>query len=83
MWKIEYNKEVRNYIYDSYPYTATVWQTIKTLRHSTNGLPNSTDYTEISRDVFLWEVEGHIAIFERHFDQQKIVFTVLKPANEE
>lgn len=80
MWKIEYNKEVRNYIYDSHPYTATIWQTIKTLRHAPNGLPN-TDCTEISRNVFLWEVAGHIAIFERHLDEQKIVFTVPKPAN--
>lgn len=40
MWKIEYSKEVRNYLYDSYPYTETIWQTMKALRHQADGLPS-------------------------------------------
>lgn len=33
MWRIEYDRSVKNYIYDSYPYTEKVWQLIKSLRH--------------------------------------------------
>ena len=80
MWKIEYSQEVRNYIYDSYPYTATIWQTIKALCHTPNGLP-PVNYIEIAPDTFLWQVEEHLVIYERHVGQRKLVFTVLKPGN--
>ena len=82
MWQIEYTKEVRDYIYDFYPYTHTVWQTIKALRQSPTGLP-ATGYKQLRSNVFLWEVNDHLVVYERNPERRKLIFFVLKPAGEE
>lgn len=82
MWKIEYSKEVRNYIYDSYPYTAAIWQMLKTLRTTPNGLPaDPYDEIETEPSTIKWIVLDHLIIYERHPAQQLLYFFVLKPAN--
>ena len=78
MWIIEYSKEVRDYIFDSYPYTAQVWQAIKSLLSTTDGLPSS-DYLMIERETYLWKVADHLVIYQRSLTQRKLIFTVLKP----
>ncbi|MFN8493856.1 MAG: hypothetical protein U0350_40030 [Caldilineaceae bacterium] len=79
MWRIEYSQEVRNYIYDSYPYTETIWQTIKSLRHTLDGYPN-THYIELASNLIQWEIADHTVIYERHPEQQRLLVRVLKPA---
>ena len=78
MWLIEYTKEVRDYIFDSYPYTHAVWQAIKSLRQTPNGLP-AQGWTQLEPNVFLWEVDDHEVLYERHKDEQKLILFVLKP----
>ncbi len=78
MWAIEYEREVRNYIYDSYPYTETVWQAIKSLRHTVDGLPPA-NYIYVEPENYLWQVAGHQVIYQRNLAEHKLVFTVLKP----
>jgi len=78
MWKIEYSQEVRNYIYDSYPYTEAVWKIIKSLRHTPDGQP-STHHTEIPPNTIYWEIADHIVIYERYPEQQRIKINILKP----
>lgn len=80
MWKIEYSREVRNYIYDSYPYTAEIWQLLKTLRTTANGLPLE-GYTEISPNIFHWTALEHVVIYERYPERNLLYFFVLKPVN--
>jgi hypothetical protein len=84
MWKIEYSKEVRNYLYDSYPYTETVWQTIKALRHQVDGLPPAgSDYYEIETERFVWDVAAHTVVYERRSDERSLFFAVVKPSNDD
>ncbi len=64
MWQIKYSQEVRNYIFDSYPYTAQVWAAIKSLRESTHGLPPN-NYRELEPNLMLWTVAGHEVIYQR------------------
>ncbi len=81
MWTVGYTQEVRNYIFDSYPYTETVWQKIKTLRQTNDGLP-PRDWKEIEPAVYLWEVAGHTVVYKRLIVERKIIVTVLKPQDE-
>ncbi|MEZ4731351.1 MAG: hypothetical protein R3E79_29885 [Caldilineaceae bacterium] len=78
MWRIEYDRSVRNYIYDSYPYTEKIWQTIKSLRHTDSGIPDS-DVRQLEADVFLWTVEEHEVIYRRLHAERILRFLVLKP----
>lgn len=78
MWRIEYDRSVRNYIYDSYPYTEKVWQMIKLWRHTDNGLP-TTDVKQLEPEIFLWTVEEHEVIYRRSWAEQTLKFLVLKP----
>lgn len=76
MWQIKYSQEVRNYIFDSYPYTAQVWAAIKTLRSSVNGLPPG-NYRELDPDLILWTIAGHEVIYQRL--NHLLYITVVKP----
>lgn len=78
MWRIEYDRSVRNYIYDSYPYTEKVWQAMKSLRHIDNGIPAS-DVEQLEPEVFLWTVEDHEVVYRRLFVERILKFIVLKP----
>ena len=82
MWRIEYRKEVRNYIYDSYPYTETIWQTIKALRHTPDGLPPA-NYITLAPNIFQWSVASHLVVYRRHWDQNKLDFLIIKPLDNE
>ncbi|MFN8491066.1 MAG: hypothetical protein U0350_25955 [Caldilineaceae bacterium] len=82
MWRSEYTKEVWDYIFDSYPYTHTVWQTIKSLRQTPNGLPPQ-GWTQLEPEVFLWQVEEHDVLYERHQEDRKLMIFVLKPSASE
>jgi hypothetical protein len=77
MWRIEYDKTVRNYIYDSYPYTERVWQAMKSLRTTADGLPVE-GVQVLEPDVFLWEVAEHLVIYRRLTEKQTLRFLVLK-----
>ena len=79
MWRIEYDKTVRNYIYDSYPYTERVWQAMKSLRNTKDGLP-SAGAQLLEPNVFLWMIEEHLVIYRRMEATQTLRFLVLKPA---
>jgi hypothetical protein len=79
MWRIEYDKTVRNYIYDSYPYTERVWQAIKSLRQSVDGLPTG-NVAQLEPEVFLWIVEEHLVIYRRIEPPQVLRVIMLKPA---
>jgi hypothetical protein len=81
MWMLGYSREVRNYIYDSYPYTAAVWQAIKSLRQTKDGLPPS-GWRELEPDLYLWLVVDHWVVYKRLVAEQKLVITVLKPMDE-
>ncbi len=78
MWRIEYDRSVRNYIYDSYPYTEKVWQAIKSLRHTESGMP-ADSVTQLEPEVFVWTVEEHLVIYRRIRADQILRFLVLKP----
>lgn len=82
MWDVKYTKEVRNYIYDSYPYTEAVWQAVKTLRQTKDGLPPS-EWKEREPNVFLWEVADHQVLYERNTEQRLLTVFVMKPRTEE
>ncbi len=82
MWQIEYTKEVRDYIYDSYPYTHTVWQTIKSLRQRPDAIP-AQGWTQLEPNVFLWAVDDHLVLYERNIAARKLVVFVLKPSSDE
>ena len=78
MWRIEYDRSVRNYIYDSYPYTEKVWRAIKSLRHTENGIPLDP-VTKLEPEVFVWTVEEHLVIYRRFSEERILRFLVLKP----
>lgn len=78
MWAIEYKRDVRNYIYDSYPYTETVWQAMKALCYTADGLPPD-NYTPLEPEVYLWQVADHQVVYHRDLAQHKLIFVVLKP----
>lgn len=78
MWRIEYDRSVRNYIYDSYPYTEKVWQAMKSLRHIESGVPAS-DVEQLEPEVFLWIVEDHEVVYRRLLVERILKFIVLKP----
>jgi adenylate kinase family enzyme len=78
MWRIEYDRTVRNYIYDSYPYTENVWRAIKSLRQTTNGLPAEA-VTQLEPEVYLWIVEEHQVVYRRIEATQVLRVIVLKP----
>jgi len=82
MWRIEYTKEVRDYIFDSYPYTHAVWQALKSLRQTANGLP-AKGWSELETEVFLWQIEEHEVLYERHRAERKLIIFVLKPSSSE
>lgn len=82
MWTVEYSKEVRDYIFDSYPYTEKVWQALKSLRQSTDGLPPS-NYLMIETETYLWKIADHLVIYQRAVTRQKLIFTVLKPVGDD
>jgi len=79
MWRIEYDRSVRNYIYDSYPYTEKVWQAIKSLRYVESGIP-AGDVKQLEPEVFLWTVEEHQVIYRRLSTERILRALVLKPA---
>ncbi len=79
MWLIEYTKEVRNYIFDSYPYTHMVWQAIKSLCQTPSGI-SAQGCTQLEPNVFLWEVADHEVLYERNSDEHKLIVFVLKPS---
>lgn len=78
MWTLRYAKEVRNYIFDSYPYTEVIWQAIKALRDSENALP-AVNLTEIEPNLYQWETHGHIVIYQRKIQQRELIIAALKP----
>jgi hypothetical protein len=78
MWEVKYSREVRNYIYDSYPYTDAVWQAIKSLRKTDEGMPPA-GYRQLEPNVFLWVVEHHLVVYERFVERRQLFVTVLKP----
>lgn len=78
MWRIEYDRSVKNYIYDSYPYTEAVWRAIKTLRNRADGLPVE-GAVQLELDVYLWIVEGHQVVYRRIVAAQILRVLVLKP----
>jgi hypothetical protein len=82
MWEVKYTKEVRNYIYDSYPYTEAAWQAIKSLRKTKEGIPAS-GWNAKEPNVFLWEVADHQIIYERNVEQRILKVFVMKPRSEE
>ena len=82
MWSIEYSREVRNYIYDSYPYTEQIWQAIKSLRQTLDGLPDN-DWMQLELNTYRWEVANHLVIYQRIVAQKKLIITVLKPFGSE
>lgn len=82
MWAVEYSREVRNYIYDSYPYTDAVWQAIKSLRQTKEGIP-AEGVTQLEPGVCLWEVVNHLVVYERDVERQTLIVTVVKPVEEE
>ncbi len=81
MWTLGYSREVRNYIYDSYPYTAEVWQAIKSLRQTTDGLPPS-GWRALEPDLYLWMIADHWVVYKRLVEAQKLIVTALKPIDE-
>ncbi len=78
MWEIKYTKEVRNYLYDSYPYTAEVWQAAKALRAMDRALPME-EHVEIEPGVYLWRVAGHFVIYRKIESEQIVRILVMKP----
>jgi hypothetical protein len=82
MWSLSYSKEVRNYIYDSYPYTEAVWQAIKSLRQTQDGIP-STGWKKLESELYLWLVAEHWVVYQRLVDEQQLIVTVLKPIAEQ
>ena len=82
MWALSYSKEVRNYIYDSYPYTEDVWQAIKSLRQTQDGIP-PTGWKKLEAELYLWLVADHWVVYQRLIDEQKLIVTVLKPIAEQ
>lgn len=84
MWKIEYSKEVRNYLYDSYPYTAAIWQMLKTLRTTSDGLPLAAyRVTETEPMIITWQALDHLIMYERNLDRQALYFFIVKPLDED
>ncbi len=81
MWTLGYSREVRNYIYDSYPYTAEVWQAIKSLRQTKDGIPPSGGKA-LEPDLYLWVVAGHWVVYKRLVEEQRLIVTVLKSIDE-
>lgn len=81
MWTIKYTKEVRDYIYDSYPYTEAIWQAVKSIRQLENGVPSS-DCRQLEPNVFLWEVAGHLVLYERNESDHTLTVFVMKPIAE-
>jgi hypothetical protein len=81
MWTLSYSRQARNYIYDSYPYTAEVWQAIKSLRQTQDEIPPSAG-RELEPDLYLWMVTGHYVVYKRLVAEQKLIVTVLKPVDE-
>ncbi|MCE7989611.1 MAG: hypothetical protein DYG89_51340 [Caldilinea sp. CFX5] len=78
----QYTKEVRNYIFDSYPYTEAVWQAVKSLRQTKHGLPAS-NWKEKEPGVFLWAVADHQILYERNIDERILKIFVMKLRSEE
>jgi hypothetical protein len=84
MWKIEYSKEVRNYLYDSYPYTESIWQMLKTLRTTPDGLPPAQyDIAETQPVIVTWQALDHFIMYERHLERRILYFFIVKPLGEE
>lgn len=81
MWTIKYTKEVRDYIYDSYPYTEAVWQAVKALRQQPDGLP-SAEYVQLEVNVFKWEIVNHTVVYERNGQNNTLTIFVMKPSAE-
>jgi len=81
MWTLGYSREVRNYIYDSYPYPAAVWQAIKSLRQTKDALP-ARGWRELEPDLYLWMIADHWVVYKRLVAEQKLVVTALKPVDE-
>jgi hypothetical protein len=77
MWEIKYSQEVRSYIYDSYPYTAMVWDVIKSLKNSSDGLP-PTGAQLLELELYLWTVANHLVIYRRLIDERILRFAVVK-----
>lgn len=78
MWEIRYSKEVRDYIYDSYPYTESVWQAMKSLRNTRDGIPDDK-VQQLELELFLWEVAGHTIIYRRSRATRTLRFLIAKP----
>ena len=76
MWEIKYSQEVRNYIYDSY--TAMVWDVIKSLKNSSDGLPPAGAQL-LEPELYLWEVANHLVIYRRLTAERILKFIVVKP----
>lgn len=78
MWEIRYSKEVRDYIYDSYPFTESVWKAMKSLKNICEGLPDDK-VQQLELDLFLWEVAGHTVIYRRSKVTKTLHFLIAKP----
>jgi hypothetical protein len=78
MWEIRYSQEVRNYIYDSYPFTETVWKAIKSLRNIQDGIP-STKVQQLEPELYLWEVANHLVLYRRIEAERTLRFIIVKP----
>lgn len=78
MWRVRFTKECRNYIIDSFPYTEKIWQTIKLLRFTEDGLPYS-NYQQLSDGAYLWIISNHWVLFERDEDEKIIRVLKIQP----
>jgi hypothetical protein len=84
MWQIEYTARRLGIIsYDSYPETQAIWQTIKSLAYDVVRVIFWLANTQLETNVFLWEVDDHWVVYERDVVQRKLLFFVLKPADED
>ncbi len=80
MWRVRYDRTVRNYIYDSYPYTHDIWRAIRALERS-EGIPVAGRFSRIS-SVYLWTVTGHLVVYERQTSTQVIDVAYVKPLDD-
>ena len=77
MWRVRYDRTVRNYIFDSYPYTHDIWRAIRALEQS-EGIPVAGRFSQIN-SVYFWTVAEHLVVYERQAAAQIIDVAYVKP----
>ena len=76
-WELHYSRWVITYLVALRETGADVRRAIRSLQNTTDGFPPE-GITQLEQNIYLWEVAGHLVIYERQPEQSRLRVVVVE-----